>query len=56
VLSLGDELEVPLELAGLVSDLNRRALAHYGDVNGELLGAGLIAERAGLRLRRGSAS
>ena len=56
VLSLGDELEVPLELAGLVSDLHRRALAHYGDVDGELLGARLIAERAGVRLGRGPAS
>jgi 3-hydroxyisobutyrate dehydrogenase len=56
VLSLGDELEVPLELAGLVSDLHRRALAHYGDVDGELLGARLVAERAGVTLRRGSTS
>ena len=56
VLRLGDELDVPLELAGLVSDLHRRALVHYGDVDGELLGARLIAERAGVKLRRGAAS
>lgn len=56
VLSLGAELEVPLELAGLVSDVHQRALAHYGDVNGELLGARLIAERAGVSLRPGPAS
>jgi 3-hydroxyisobutyrate dehydrogenase len=56
VLSLGDELEVPLELARLVSDLHRRALAHYGDVDGELLGARLIAERAGFMLGQGPAS
>jgi 3-hydroxyisobutyrate dehydrogenase len=56
VLSLGEELEVPLELAGLVSDLHCRALAHYGDVDGELLGARLIAERAGVSLGRGRAS
>lgn len=55
VLSLGDELEVPLELAGLVSDLHCRALAHYGDVDGELLGARLIAERAGVSLGRSPA-
>ena len=56
VLSLGHELDVPLELASLVSELHRRALAHYGDVDGELLGARLIAERAGVTLRRGSGS
>jgi 3-hydroxyisobutyrate dehydrogenase-like beta-hydroxyacid dehydrogenase len=48
VLALGDELAVPLELAAVVTDVHRRALAHYGDVDGELLGARFVAERAGV--------
>ncbi len=52
VLRLGERLDVPLEFAALVSDVHERALARYGDVNGELLGARLVAERAGVDLRR----
>jgi 3-hydroxyisobutyrate dehydrogenase len=52
VLNLADEQGVSLELAELVSELHRRALAHYGDVDGELLGARLISDRAGVSLRR----
>jgi len=52
VLKLGDEFDVPLELAGLIADIHRRALAHYGDVDGELLGARFLSERAGVNLRR----
>lgn len=48
ILQLGADLAVPLELGTLVSDLRHRALAHYGDVDGELLGARLVAERTGL--------
>jgi 3-hydroxyisobutyrate dehydrogenase-like beta-hydroxyacid dehydrogenase len=48
VLALGDELAVPLELITVVSGIHRRALAHYGDVDGELLGARFVAERAGV--------
>lgn len=48
VLALGDELTVPLELMTVVSGIHRRALAHYGDVDGELLGARFVAERAGV--------
>ncbi len=48
VVALGAELDVPLELAAVVSDVHRGALAHYGDVDGELLGARFVAERAGI--------
>jgi 3-hydroxyisobutyrate dehydrogenase len=51
-LALGAELGVPLELAAVVADVHRQALQHYGDVDGELLGARLVAERAGVSLRR----
>jgi 3-hydroxyisobutyrate dehydrogenase len=51
VLALGEQLAVPLELASVVDEVHRRALAHYGDVDGELLGARLVAERAGVRFR-----
>lgn len=49
-LALGDELGVPLELAAVVADLHARALERYGDVDGELLGARYVAERAGVSL------
>ncbi len=52
VLRLGERLDVPLELAALVSDVHQRALARYGDVNGELLAARLVAEQANVELRR----
>jgi hypothetical protein len=32
--------------------VHRLAVAHYGDVDGELLGARLIAAEAGVELRR----
>lgn len=48
VLAMGCEHGVPLELAALVAELHHRALARYGDVDGELLAARLIAERAGV--------
>jgi 3-hydroxyisobutyrate dehydrogenase-like beta-hydroxyacid dehydrogenase len=48
VLAFGDELAVPLQVLAAVSDVHRRALAHYGDVDGELLGARFVAERAGV--------
>ena len=53
VLALGDELAVPLQLAEVVSEVHRRALAHYGEVDGELLGARFVAERAGVSLSGG---
>ncbi len=48
VLALGEQLEVPLALAERVTDLYRQALERYGDADGELLAARLIAERAGV--------
>jgi 3-hydroxyisobutyrate dehydrogenase len=50
VLALGQELEVALPVASAVSEVHRAALEHYGDVDGELLGARWVAERAGVRL------
>jgi 3-hydroxyisobutyrate dehydrogenase len=50
VLALGEELAVPLELAGIVARLHEGALERYGDVDGELLGARWVAQRAGVRL------
>ena len=51
VLGLGSDMDLALELAAVVSDLYKRALARYGDVDGELLGARFVAEEGGL-LRR----
>jgi 3-hydroxyisobutyrate dehydrogenase len=53
VLALGEELQVPLPVAAAVSEVHRRALEHYGDLDGELLGARLVAERAGVDLTAG---
>lgn len=50
VLTLGLQLDVPLALAERVSELYQQALERYGDVDGELLGARLVAERAGVNL------
>jgi 3-hydroxyisobutyrate dehydrogenase-like beta-hydroxyacid dehydrogenase len=52
MLELGARLNVPLDAVALANDVHRRALARYGDVDGELLGARLIAEEAGVELRR----
>src|ERR1700760_4800949 len=51
VLSLAEQLAVPLELASVVDEVHRRALARYGEVDGELLGARFVAERAGVTFR-----
>jgi 3-hydroxyisobutyrate dehydrogenase len=51
VLGLAEQLAVPLELASVVNEVHRRALAHYGEADGELLGARFVAERAGVRFR-----
>jgi 3-hydroxyisobutyrate dehydrogenase len=50
VLALGSELGVSLSVAGAVSEIHRAALEHYGDVDGELLGARWVAERSGVQL------
>jgi 3-hydroxyisobutyrate dehydrogenase len=46
VLSLADELEVPLALGERVTELYAQALQRYGNLDGELLAARLVAERA----------
>lgn len=46
VLSLGRELELPLALGKRVTELYAHALQRYGDLDGALLAARLIAERA----------
>jgi 3-hydroxyisobutyrate dehydrogenase len=50
VLAMGDELAVPMELAAVVASVHGQALEHYGEVDGELLGARFVAERAGVSL------
>lgn len=52
VVALADESGVSLDVISAVSELHRRALERYGDVDGELLGARLVAEQAGVALRR----
>jgi 3-hydroxyisobutyrate dehydrogenase len=54
VVALAEELDVSLDVISAVSGLHGSALERYGDVDGELLAARLVAERAGVRLRRGS--
>jgi 3-hydroxyisobutyrate dehydrogenase len=48
VLAISERLHVPLELTMSVAEVHQQALARYGDVPGELLGARLVAERAGI--------
>ena len=50
VLSLADAHEVTLEVLSAVADLHAKALEHYGDRNGELLGARFVGDRAGVSL------
>jgi 3-hydroxyisobutyrate dehydrogenase len=50
VLALGEHLGVPLALAERTTELYAQALERYGDVDGELLAARLVAERAGVDL------
>jgi 3-hydroxyisobutyrate dehydrogenase len=49
VLALGKQLDVPLAVAERVTALYGDALERYGDADGELLAARLVAERAGVR-------
>jgi 3-hydroxyisobutyrate dehydrogenase len=48
VLALGEQLDVPLALAERATELYAQALERYGDIDGELLGARLVAERGGV--------
>jgi 3-hydroxyisobutyrate dehydrogenase-like beta-hydroxyacid dehydrogenase len=50
--SLARQEGVPFELSELVARLNGEALARFGAVDGELLAAKLLEERAGRTLRR----
>ena len=52
LVSLARSAEVPFELSSTVARLHREALERFGVVDGELLGAKLLEERAGARLRR----
>jgi 3-hydroxyisobutyrate dehydrogenase len=46
--AFADELAVTTDLLDAVTEVHAGALAHYGDVDGELLGAQFVAERAGV--------
>jgi 3-hydroxyisobutyrate dehydrogenase len=48
VLGLAKQLDVPLALTERVTELHAQALERYGDVDGELLAARLVVERAGV--------
>jgi 3-hydroxyisobutyrate dehydrogenase-like beta-hydroxyacid dehydrogenase len=50
--SLARDAAVPFELSTLVGRLHREALERFGAVDGELLAAKLLEERAGRTLRR----
>lgn len=52
VVRIAREHEVPAPLSELVDDLYGQALARYGEVDGELLAARLVLERAGIELPR----
>jgi 3-hydroxyisobutyrate dehydrogenase len=52
VLALGTELGVPLALGERVTELYAEALEHYGNIDGELLAARLVAERANVAFGR----
>jgi 3-hydroxyisobutyrate dehydrogenase len=52
LVSLAEDAGVPFELSTLVTRLHREALERFGAVDGELLAAKLLEERAGHTLRR----
>jgi 3-hydroxyisobutyrate dehydrogenase len=56
VLELGAELSVALDVAAVVSEIHRDALERYGALDGELLGARYVAERAGLPIEAANSS
>ena len=47
--AFADELAVPTDVLDAVREVHAAALEHYGDVDGELLGAQFVAQRAGVR-------
>lgn len=48
VLALGKQLDVPLPLTGRVTELHALALERFGNIDGELLAARMVAEQAGV--------
>jgi 3-hydroxyisobutyrate dehydrogenase-like beta-hydroxyacid dehydrogenase len=48
LVTFADELAVPTDVLDAVREVHAAALEHYGDVDGELLGARFVAERAGV--------
>jgi 3-hydroxyisobutyrate dehydrogenase len=52
VLSLADAHDVPLEVLSSVAALHAQAMEHFGDRDGELLGARFVLDRAGVSLAR----
>jgi 3-hydroxyisobutyrate dehydrogenase len=52
VVALAERVGVSPDVISTVSELHRSAVEHYGDVDGELLGARLVAERASVSLTR----
>ena len=52
LVSLARGADVPFELSSTVAMLHREALERFGAIDGELLGARLLEERAGRTLRR----
>jgi 3-hydroxyisobutyrate dehydrogenase-like beta-hydroxyacid dehydrogenase len=51
LVSLASEAGIPFELSTTVARLHREALERFGAINGELLAARLLEERAGTTLR-----
>jgi 3-hydroxyisobutyrate dehydrogenase len=47
---LAGELAVPADVLAALARVHSDAVARYGDVDGELLGARFAAERAGVQL------
>jgi 3-hydroxyisobutyrate dehydrogenase-like beta-hydroxyacid dehydrogenase len=56
LVSLARGADVPFELSSTVATLHREALERFGAINGELLAAKLLEERAGVTLRAGESS
>jgi 3-hydroxyisobutyrate dehydrogenase len=52
LVSLANGADVPFELSATVARLHREALERFGPVDGELMAAKLLEERAGRTLRR----
>jgi 3-hydroxyisobutyrate dehydrogenase len=53
VMAIGRDFDVPLALAERVTTMYETAVSRYGDADGELLAARLVAERAGIVFTRG---